>query len=116
MDRLIISKNKTRKFEKIITQILTKHWEYRNQNNDHFLILDKKTKHYLLIYSEWREGKYYHNFVAHIGILPSGKIGIFANEMEEDLAKELVSNGILASEIVLMMQPEKVRAYTGYGF
>jgi hypothetical protein len=61
----------------------------------------------------WQGHRRFYTVLMHLDI-KHGKIWIQRNETDELIAQELVAMGIARKEIVLGLQPEFVRADTGY--
>ena len=116
MARILSAKTKIKRYEKAILEILADWKDYlKNYANDYQVIIDKTHRHYLFVENTWSKEKYRHNVMFHFSLREDGKVLLRLNETKDDLAVELMKKGVAAQDIVLMMQPEKVRELTGYG-
>jgi hypothetical protein len=101
---------------KAILQLLQNHCEGEVEQPDSELqmICDRERDHYQLVSLGWQGHRRFYTVLMHLDI-KHGKVWIQRNETDELIAQELVAMGIAREEIVLGLQPEFVRADTGYG-
>jgi len=77
------------------------------------MICDRDRDHYQLVSLGWQGHRRFYTVLMHLDI-KNGKIWIQRNETDHLIAQELVSMGVLREDIVLGLQPEYVRADSGY--
>jgi hypothetical protein len=102
-------KTKIKRHEKIVLAILQERIDYLKNVKEFYLVLDKKEKHYMLIYNGWVNEKYKHSVMLHLHIAETGKIWILLNDMDTPLVDELLKAGISSQEIVMGMYSPKMR-------
>lgn len=79
------------------------------------IVSDTVHHHYQVVEAGWQDkDKYYFNTAIHLHIKEDGKIWIFENRTEDDIAQLLIDKGVAKSDIVLYFIPERVRQYSGY--
>ncbi|MFN0200181.1 MAG: element excision factor XisI family protein [Bacteroidia bacterium] len=116
MARKLSTKTKIKRYEKILIQLLEEWKDYlKNYADSHFYIIDKTNREYLFFENGWREKRYVHLVMFHLAIHESGKVLFRVNHTDKDIAGDLVEMGIDKADLVFLMQPEKVRPYTGFG-
>ncbi len=107
---------KIKKYKKIIISLLEeyeKDWSQPNSDVKYQVIADEKRNRFQLICIGWENENYYHNTVFHLDII-NEKIWIQENATDVLLAPELMKQGVSKDAIVLGMQPERKRQYTGF--
>jgi len=76
-------------------------------------IFDTERDHYQLVYVGWRESKRLYGTVLHLDII-DGKIWIQQDGTEVGIANQLVKLGVPRQDIVLGLDPPKMRQYTEF--
>lgn len=76
-------------------------------------IFDEKNNRYAVISEGWDRGERIHHVVADLEII-NGKVWIQADNTDIVIARELESQGIPKSDIVLGFRPAAVRAESEY--
>jgi XisI protein len=107
---------KIKQYQKIIISLLEeyeKDWTQPNSDVKYQVIADEKRNRFQLICIGWENGTYFHNTVFHLDII-NEKIWIQENATDVLLAPELMKQGVSNEAIVLGMQPERKRKYTGF--
>jgi hypothetical protein len=84
------------------------------QNVENQLIIDTERNHYQLVSLGWDGLMFVYSVIYHVDIKVDGKLWIQANNTDRDIAEELEWLGVPKSDIVLGLQPESYRPYTGY--
>ena len=105
---------KIKKYQNIIIKVLN---TYNNENKGEgaYVLTDKDHHHYQWLRAGWDNANHYFFRVRiHLHINADGKIWILENTTEEDVAEDLVAEGVLKSDIVLSFLPESVRQFSGY--
>ena len=107
--------DKLTKYSQIVKEILS---EY-NQDDlytpeiETQIICDESNYHYQVINLGWEGQKWVHYCLIHLHI-KGEKIWIQWNMTEQDIAKELVSLGVLKEDIVIAFHPPRMRKLTDY--
>lgn len=110
MAKITNPQTKIKKYEKIVLELLKSYNNYPT----FFLIVDKNTKHYMLMDNGWANGHYRHNVLLHFHIEEDGKVWIMANYTETLVEIALTDGGIPKTDIVLGMKKPILREYSGY--
>jgi XisI protein len=104
----------TDEYRRYIQQLLEEHaklvWDSRIQAE---VIFDVKRDRYQLVYVGWRESKRIYGVVLHVDII-DGKIWIQQDGTEVGIANKLVDLGVSPQDIVLGIDPPKMRQYTDF--
>jgi hypothetical protein len=104
----------TDEYRRYIQQLLKEHaqlvWDSRIQAE---IIFDIERDRYQLVYVGWRESKRVYGVVLHVDII-DGKIWIQQDGTEVGIANKLVELGVSTQDIVLGIDPPKMRQYTGF--
>jgi hypothetical protein len=77
------------------------------------LIFDQQRERYQLVYVGWRESQRVYGVVLHIDII-DGKIWVQQDGTEVGIANKLVEIGVPKHDIVLGIDPPKMRQYTEF--
>ena len=78
-------------------------------------IADKEKHHYQLLFiGQDKQNAYYLWVLTHLQLKEDGKVWILENRTEHDIAAELVASGLLPSDIVIGLLPERIRQHTEY--
>jgi predicted MPP superfamily phosphohydrolase len=77
-------------------------------------VFDLEHDQYLLVDMGWDGQRRIYNCVLHLS-LQDNKIWIQRNQTDRSLAEILSEMGVSKEDIVLALQPDYVRQYTGYG-
>lgn len=97
-----------------IQQLLTEHaklvWDNRIQAE---IIFDTERDRYQLVYVGWRDSKRVYGVVLHVDII-DGKIWVQQDGTEVGIANKLVELGVSKEDIVLGIDPPKMRQYTDF--
>ena len=106
---------KIARYRQIIQEILTRLAAIPNLEEgieDHTLF-DKDKDSYAVIAEGWDGEERIHHIIAHLEIL-NGKIWIQADNTDLVIARELESQGVPKSDIVLGFRPPEVRSESEY--
>jgi len=106
----ISTKTKLRKYQKIILDLLQKHADYLQNYPEYSLVLDAKSRNYLLLYIGWNHNKYEHNVILHFRLAEDGKVWVMLNHTDKPFEIDLLTAGVPAQDIVLGMKTPKMRA------
>ncbi|MBP5976567.1 XisI protein [Brasilonema sp. CT11] len=97
-----------------IQRLLSEHaqlvWDNRIRAK---LIFDQQRDRYQLVYVGWRESQRVYGIVLHIDII-DGKIWVQQDGTEVGIANKLVEVGVPKHDIVLGIDPPKMRQYTEF--
>ena len=105
-------KDKIKKYEICIINLLKAHQEHRN---DIQVIVDKENRHYQLVRTISDEQKrYYASLLMHFHLREDGVIYLFENRTEEEVADTLIEQGVSKSDILVGFLPQSARKYAGY--
>ncbi len=110
-------KNNTKKYEKLIIEILQAEIiERLNSDLKDLLIVDKVQQHYMILRTGWDTPKEFSNYIViHFCIKQdTGKIWLLENNTDNPITNELVMRGIPPSQIVLGFHQPIFRAASGY--
>jgi hypothetical protein len=111
-------KNKVKKYEKLLLELLNEHktgyQEYVWGNLEDILLVDKAQGHYQLLTQGWQKGRNINDILMHFHLKPDGKIWVETNNTEVQVAKELEKKGVPKTDIVLGFHPASVRHLTDY--
>lgn len=77
------------------------------------VVVDSERDHFQLMSVGWHRDTYTCHIVLHFDII-DGKIWVQYNNTEMLIADELVSRGVLPTDIVLGFLPPYARAFTGF--
>ncbi len=107
--------SKLSKYRRIIEELLTKWASIPNleQGIRDRTVFDEKNDRYVVISEGWDRGERIHYVVADLEII-NGKVWIQADNTDIVIARELESQGIPKSDIVLGFRPAAVRAESEY--
>ena len=106
---------KLKKYQKAILDMLKMYERDPQQPIQAYIVADTQNHHYQLVEAGWQdENSYYFNTPIHLHIKETGKIWVFENRTEDDIAQYLMERGVAKSDIVLHFIPERVRQYTGF--
>ncbi len=101
-------------YRRYIQQLLTEHaklvWDNRIQAE---MIFDTERDRYQLVYVGWRDSKRVYGVVLHVDII-DGKIWVQQDGTEVGIANKLVELGVSKEDIVLGIDPPKMRQYTDF--
>jgi hypothetical protein len=101
-------------YRRYIQQLLTEHaklvWDNRIQAE---IIFDTERDRYQLVYVGWRDSKRVYGVVLHVDII-DGKIWVQQDGTEVGIANKLVELGVSKEDIVLGIDPPKMRHYTDF--
>lgn len=79
------------------------------------LIFDHNRRHYMMIWLGFSDkGGFTNKIMLHFEVKESGKVWIYANWTEIDVAEALIERGVLSSDIVLGFQPKYIREVSGF--
>ncbi|PHJ56897.1 fatty-acid oxidation protein subunit alpha [Nostoc linckia z18] len=76
-------------------------------------IFDTERDHYQLVYVGWRDSSRLYGTILHLDII-NGKIWIQQDGTEVGIANQLVELGVPKEDIVLGIDPPKMRHYTDF--
>lgn len=109
MEKII---KKIHKYETLIIDLLN---EYKSDNVDYYLVIDKPNRHYQLLGSGWsNQNTYYCRIFMHFHLRPNAIICIFENHTEIELVDVLIEKGVPKSDILVSFLPLAARQYAGY--
>ncbi len=77
------------------------------------IIFDTERDRYQLVYVGWRDSKRVYGVVLHVDII-DGKIWVQQDGTEVGIANKLVELGVSKQDIVLGIDPPKMRQYTDF--
>lgn len=105
------------KYRQVIQKLLLKRAQRIAQIGDNDLeaqtLFDREHDHYQLMYVGWNDQRRIYGPVLHFDI-KNGKIWIQWNGTEDDVAAELVAEGISSQDIVLGFHTPFMRQFTDY--
>jgi len=106
---------KINRYRQIITDLLTRLAAVPNieQGIQDRVVFDRDNDSYAVIAEGWDGEERVHNIVAHLEII-NGKVWIQADNTDIVIARELETNGIPKSDIVLGFRSPSVRALSEY--
>jgi hypothetical protein len=97
-----------------IQRLLSEHaqlvWDSRIQAET---IFDQERDRYQLVYVGWRDSQRVYGVVLHLDII-DGKIWVQQDGTEVGIANKLVEIGVPKHDIVLGIDPPKIRQYTEF--
>ena len=103
---------KLQKYETLIIDLLN---DYKDDNVDCYLVIDKQNHHYQLLGSGWSDrNTYYCRIFMHFHLRQDGIICIFENHTEIELVDVLMEHGVPKSDILVSFLPLAARQYAGY--
>jgi hypothetical protein len=107
--------DKLEKYRSCVQELLVKYSKNKPAYGDIEVqpIFDPVRDHYQIVYLGWKQEKWIHSCVIHLDIR-NDKIWIQWNGTEEDIAAELVKNGVAKEDIVLGFQTPFMRQFTEY--
>jgi hypothetical protein len=76
-------------------------------------LFDNEQDRYQVLAIGWNQDKRIYGCSMHLDI-KAGKIWIQANNTDIDIAEALVAQGVPKEDIVIGLQPDYLRQYTGY--
>jgi XisI protein len=101
-------------YRRYIQQLLIEHaklvWDNRIEAE---IIFDTERDRYQLVYVGWRDSKRVYGVVLHVDII-DGKIWVQQDGTEVGIANKLVELGVSKEDIVLGIDPPKMRQYTDF--
>ena len=108
-------KPKTEKYQQIIQQLLLDYATVKPAYGDFEVetIFDTQRHHYQVLDLGWEQQRWVHHCPIHLAIR-QGKVWIFRNTTEQDIAAELVILGIPKQDIVLGFYPPFMREMSDY--
>ncbi|MBH8572941.1 XisI protein [Nostocaceae cyanobacterium CENA369] len=108
MDRLT-------RYRQLVQQILHDYSEQKpaSENIEVETIFDRERDHYQIVHVGWEGQDWVHSCIIHIDI-KGGKIWLQWNGTEDDIAANLVAEGVLKEDIVLGFQSPFMRQFTEY--
>ena len=115
MDRKLTAKIK--KYQAIVLEYLNYKATIKAANLpdcQYLVVADKESHHYQLLTMGWQGNEYVHSISIHIGIAEDGKIWIYLNCTDIDIADLFVKKGVPKSDIVLGFHKEYMRELSEY--
>ncbi len=105
----------TQHYRQLVQTLLTQHAQTKPAYGDIEveLIFDIERDRYQIVHMGWHHQRRIHHCVMHIDIR-DGKIWIFHNTTEHDLAAELLTMGVPREDIVLGLYPPDLRQFTEF--
>lgn len=104
--------NKVQDYETLIIGLLN---EYKGNDADCYLIIDKQNHHYQLLSSGWsNQNTYYCRILMHIHLREDAVICIFENHTAIELVDVLMEQNVPKSDILINYLPLAARQYAGY--
>lgn len=101
-------------YRQYIQRLLSEHaqlvWDSRIQAET---IFDQERDRYQLVYVGWRDSQRVYGVVLHLDII-DGKIWVQQDGTEVGIANKLVEIGVPKHDIVLGIDPPKMRQYTEF--
>ncbi len=106
---------KIHNYRNIIKQILSQYATYKPSHGEIEMqtLFDTEQDRYQVLAIGWDQEKRIYGCSMHLDI-KAGKIWIQANNTEIDIAEALVAQGVPKEDIVIGLQPDYLRQYTGY--
>ena len=106
---------KIQNYRTIIKQILSQHANYKPSYSEIEMqtLFDNEQDRYQVLAIGWNQEKRIYGCSLHLDI-KAGKIWIQANNTDIDIAEALVAKGVPKEDIVIGLQPDYLRQYTGY--
>ena len=106
---------KIQTYRTIIKQILNQHASYKPSHGEFEMqtLFDNEQDRYQVLAIGWNQDKRIYGCSMQLDI-KAGKIWIQANNTEIDIAEVLVAKGVPKEDIVIGLQPDYLRQYTGY--
>ncbi|HOY20375.1 MAG TPA: XisI protein [Haliscomenobacter sp.] len=106
---------KIKKYQQVLEAFLQEEADSKTIPGIEFqMITDTRNNHFQLVETGWFEKQFIHSVIFHFQIKPDGKIWLFANNTDMQVAEELVKRGVPASDIVIGFHPQSVRQFTGF--
>jgi XisI protein len=103
---------KIQKYEPLLIELLN---EYKGDNVDYYVVIDKQNHHYQLLGSGWsNQNTYYCRIFIHFHLRQDGIICIFENHTEIELVDVLMEKGVPKSNILVSFLTLAARQYAGY--
>ena len=100
------------KYEALIIDLLT---DYKGDNIDYYLVIDKPNRHYQLMGSGWsNQNTYYCRIFIHFHLRKDGVICIFENHTDVEFVDILMERGVPKSDILVSFLPQAARQFAGY--
>jgi hypothetical protein len=106
---------KVQNYRTIIKQILSQYATYKPSHGEIEMqtLLDNEQDRYQVLAIGWDNDKRIYGCSMQFDI-KAGKIWIQANNTDIDIAEALVAKGVPKEDIVIGLQPDYLRQYTGY--
>lgn len=107
--------DKLEQYQQAIIDILAQYAKikYSNVDGGNYLLADKENHRYQVVTMGWDGYRFVHDCPMHMDII-NGKVWIFQNMTEWDVAAMLEERGIPKSDIVFGFFSESMREYTDY--
>jgi hypothetical protein len=103
---------KVKKYEKLIIDLL---YDYKDNQDDIYVIIDNKNRHYQALMAGWDSKKqYWCRLEIHFHIRTDGIICLFENHTEVEVVDILMEQHVPKSDILLTFLPQSAREYAGY--
>ncbi len=103
---------KIKKYEKLIIALLQ---GYKGNQEDVYVIIDNKNRHYQALMAGWDSKKqYWCRVEIHFHIRTDGIICLFENHTEVEVVDILMEQRVPKSDILLNFLPQLAREYAGY--
>ena len=106
---------KIHNYRNIIKKIINHHASHQPSHGEIEMqtLFDNEQDRYQVLAIGWDNDKRIYGCSMHLDI-KAGKIWIQANNTEIDIAEALVAQGVPKEDIVIGLQPDYLRQYTGY--
>ncbi len=106
---------KVNQYEKAIAQWLREYAEERTSPSvEYQFIQDSSSKNYQVVRTGWDGTDFMYLIVFHFQIKENGKVWVWANHTDIDLAAAFHKMAIEDQDIVPAFQPPYLRKYSGY--
>jgi XisI protein len=103
---------KVKKYEKLIIDLL---YAYKDNQDDIYVIIDHKSRHYQALMAGWdSKQKYWCRVEIHFHIRTDGIICLFENHTEVEVVDILMEQRVPKSDILMKFLPQSAREYAGY--
>lgn len=107
---------KTVKYRKAVTQLLSEYLAAGNQNNpdvEEYVSFDQERDHYQLMSIGWEKGRRVYFCILHFDI-KNDKIWLQENNTDYDIIDQLGRLGVPKSDIVIGFHPAELRPLTEF--
>ena len=95
------------KLREVIAQVLKSQiGGYPVETMQDELIQSKDLNRFMVICTGWHQNTAYHTLIQDVWIRPDGKVVIYADNTDQDLAEDLIAAGIPATAIIRAYDPE----------